>query len=116
MTDEIIKQEQPQKKFNWANLPIILLLYVHCSSISMTIVWIPSFIIFEDTPFLNALMTPIIIYGAIWLISIFLCPVSLILQIINKNKTIFDKVLLGINIIFCVCVIPMLIFDFLNGN
>jgi hypothetical protein len=111
MTDEIIKQEPPQKKFNWANLPIILVIYIYYSSFILTIGLIPIFIILEDNiHFFNALMIPILIYCVIWLIIMFLCPVSLIFQILNKNKTIMDKVLLGINVIFCILFVLFFIF------
>lgn len=87
MTDEIIKQEPPQKKFNWANLPIILVI-----SLFSLFVIIENFL--GDDDFL--------IFICLIFISALICPVSLIFQCINKNKTIIDKVLLGINIIFSI--------------
>jgi hypothetical protein len=110
MTDEIIKQEQPQKKFNWANLPIILaisiiLIGIIISKLSLTFL-ADDFYLPEKVEF-----TVFGIFICLSIIPVLLCPVGLIFQIINKNKTIFDKVLLGINILFCLNILIMLLFS-----
>ena len=108
MTDEIIKQEQPQKKFNWANLPIILaisFIILHYIINIILIIFSKDDIFLSDNKFIIFL-----ILSCIFIIPALLCPISLIFQCINKNKTIIDKVLIGINILFSLNFIILFIF------
>ncbi len=81
-----------KKKFNYANLPIL----------SLPIICVFSFlglIIFDFKDDFFVVMLIATIYLTIIQIAGFICPIGLIFQILNENKTKFDKILLAINIL-----------------
>ena len=89
-----------KKKFNYANLPVL----------SIPIICILSFIgfiIFDDEYFELTLIACTFL-TIMWIAGIF-CPIGLIFQIRNKNKTILDKVLLVINVLMSILGIVLII-------
>ena len=79
-----------KKKFNYANLPVLSI------PIICTLNFI-GLIIFDDEYFEFTLIACTFL-TIMWIAGIF-CPISLIFQIRNKDKTILDKILLTINIL-----------------
>jgi hypothetical protein len=92
-----------KKKLNYANLPVLAIMII-----------IAIFSVFVDASTENLAemaligLSYLLILGATALI----CPISLIFQIRNKDKTILDKVLLVINVLMSILGIVLIIFIF----
>ena len=89
-----------KKKFNYANLSVL----------SIPIICILSFIgfiIFDDEYFELTLIAYTFL-TIMWIAGIF-CPIGLIFQIRNKDKTKLDKILLAINILVIILGIFLMI-------
>jgi cytochrome bd-type quinol oxidase subunit 2 len=84
-----------KKKFNYANLPIlvIIIIVIIFGALVNVNTENPAEIALIGLPYLLILGTTALI-----------CPISLIFQIRNKDKTKLDKVLLFVNIVVCIAI------------
>ena len=109
MSDEtkqqITEETQPiitkEKKFNWANLPIISVLILFL--VLIVLIALGKFITNDISS-----LTGAVYFASIAVISLahqlftLLCFVAFIFQIINKQKTLWDKIFLTLNLIYII--------------
>ncbi len=97
--------EFPQQKgFNWANAPIFIAIVIFTLNN-----------MFDFSLF--AIYRKVLVYNFIWhlfqVIILILCPISLIFQLINKNKSEMDKFYIKMNAIVCIMLIVLFIGKFI---
>ena len=82
-----------KKKLNYANLPVLAIMII-----------IAIFSVFIDANTENPAEMALIGLSYLLIIStaVLICPIGLIFQIRNKDKTKLDKVLLVMNILICI--------------
>ena len=96
-----------KKKFNYANLPVLSLPIICTLSFFSLLIFD-----FKDDFFILMLIASIYL-TILWIAGVF-CPIGLIFQILNKNKTKLDKILLATNVLISILGILGIILVFLS--